>query len=104
MLRERDRVGGALRARVHRDLEPVAVRHGIRFEYVPVTRETKAEAEARQLALLREAGADFVVLARNPLVDITNTLSTVAVVADGRYFSPRDLDRMRIHIMELAGK
>ena len=48
----------------HRDLESVAARHGIRFEHVPVTRETKAAAEARQLELLREAGADLVVLAR----------------------------------------
>ncbi|HYV97152.1 MAG TPA: amidohydrolase family protein [Gemmatimonadaceae bacterium] len=48
--------------------------------------------------------ADFVVLARNPLVDISNTLSTVAVVADGRYYSPADLNRMRIHLIELAAK
>jgi imidazolonepropionase-like amidohydrolase len=48
--------------------------------------------------------ADLIVLARNPLVDIGNTRSIVAVVADGRYFSPRDLDRMRLHIMELASK
>ncbi|MEP7345490.1 MAG: amidohydrolase family protein, partial [Gemmatimonadaceae bacterium] len=48
--------------------------------------------------------ADLVVLARNPLVDIANTRSTVAVVADGRYYSPRDLDRLRLRIMELAGK
>jgi imidazolonepropionase-like amidohydrolase len=48
--------------------------------------------------------ADFVVLARNPLVDISNTLSTVAVVADGRYYSPRELDRMRLRIIELAAK
>jgi formyltetrahydrofolate deformylase len=48
----------------HRDLEPVAQRHGIRFEHVPVTAATKAEAERRQIELLREVGADFVVLAR----------------------------------------
>lgn len=48
--------------------------------------------------------ADLVVLARNPLVDIANTRSVVAVVADGRYYSSRDLDRMRLRIMELAGK
>ena len=33
-----------------------------------------------------------------------NTRSVVAVVADGRYYSPRELDRMRLRIMELAGK
>jgi imidazolonepropionase-like amidohydrolase len=48
--------------------------------------------------------ADLVVLARNPLGDIDNTRSIVAVVADGRYYSPRELDRMRLRIMELAGK
>jgi formyltetrahydrofolate deformylase len=48
----------------HRDLEPVARRHGVRFEHVPVTATTRAEAERRQLELLREAGVDLVVLAR----------------------------------------
>ena len=48
--------------------------------------------------------ADLVALARSPLVDIDNTRSVVAVVADGRYSSPRELDRMRLRIMELAGK
>ena len=48
--------------------------------------------------------ADLVVLTRNPLVDIANTRSVAAVVADGRYYSPRDLDRLRLRIMELAGK
>lgn len=48
--------------------------------------------------------ADFVVLQRNPLEDISNTLSTIATVADGRYYSPRQLNKMRIQIMELAAK
>jgi formyltetrahydrofolate deformylase len=48
----------------HRDLEPVAQRHGIRFEHVPVTAATRAKAERRQLGLLRETGVDLVVLAR----------------------------------------
>ena len=48
--------------------------------------------------------ADLVVLGRNPLVDIANTRSVVAVIADGRYYSPRELDRLRLRIMELAGK
>ena len=53
-----------------------------------------------------EAGkvADLVVLTRNPLVDIANTRAVVAVVGDGKYYSPRELDRMRLRIMELAGK
>jgi formyltetrahydrofolate deformylase len=48
----------------HADLEPVARRHGIRFEHVPVTAATREAAEARQLALLRETGSELVVLAR----------------------------------------
>jgi imidazolonepropionase-like amidohydrolase len=48
--------------------------------------------------------ADLVVLRANPLVDIANTRAVVAVVADGRYYSPRELDRLRLRIMELAGK
>jgi imidazolonepropionase-like amidohydrolase len=48
--------------------------------------------------------ADLVILERNPLLDIAHTRGVVAVVADGRYYSPRELDRMRLRIMELAGK
>jgi imidazolonepropionase-like amidohydrolase len=48
--------------------------------------------------------ADLVVLSRNPLVDIANTRSIVAVVADGRYFSTRSMDSLRLRIMELAAK
>jgi formyltetrahydrofolate deformylase len=48
----------------HRDLEPVARRHGIPFEHVPVTAATRAAAERRQLDLLRDAGVNLVVLAR----------------------------------------
>jgi len=47
--------------------------------------------------------ADLVVLARNPLADIANTRSVVAVVADGRYFSPAGLDSLRLRVMQLAG-
>jgi formyltetrahydrofolate deformylase len=48
----------------HTDLEPVARRHGVRFEHVPVTAATKTQAEQRHLALLAEHGIDLVVLAR----------------------------------------
>jgi formyltetrahydrofolate deformylase len=48
----------------HPDFAPVARRHGIRFEHVPVTAATKAESEQRQLDLLREERVDLVVLAR----------------------------------------
>ncbi|MFD2237407.1 formyltetrahydrofolate deformylase [Aureimonas populi] len=42
----------------HHDLD------GIPFHHLPVTKETKAEQEARILAIVEEAGADLVVLAR----------------------------------------
>jgi formyltetrahydrofolate deformylase len=59
---------GDLRAEIacvvsnHRDLEPVARGAGIPFHHIPVTPETKAEAEARALALIGDV--DLVVLAR----------------------------------------
>ncbi|MCJ7451828.1 MAG: formyltetrahydrofolate deformylase [Steroidobacteraceae bacterium] len=48
----------------HPDMALVAQRHRIRFEHVPVTRDTKEAAEQRQLELLREEEIDVVVLAR----------------------------------------
>lgn len=48
----------------HPDLGDVARHYGLAFHHVPVTAATKAEAEARQLAILRAAGTEFVVLAR----------------------------------------
>jgi formyltetrahydrofolate deformylase len=48
----------------HRDLEPVARRHGIRFEHLPVNAATRGDAERIQQELLGEAGVDLVVLAR----------------------------------------
>ncbi len=48
----------------HRDLESAATGYGLPFLHVPVTAETKAAAEARQLDLLREHGVGLVVLAR----------------------------------------
>ena len=53
-----------------------------------------------------EAGkiADLVVLARNPLVSIGNTRSVVAVVADGRFYSATELNKLRLQLLELAAK
>jgi formyltetrahydrofolate deformylase len=48
----------------HRDVENLAAFYGIRFEHVPVTATTRAEDEARQLALLEKNAVDLVVLAR----------------------------------------
>jgi formyltetrahydrofolate deformylase len=59
---------GDLRAEIacvisnHRDLEPIARGAGIPFHHIPVTPETKAEAEAAALDLLGDV--DLVVLAR----------------------------------------
>ena len=48
----------------HPDLRDTVVRHGIGFEHVPVTPDTKAEAEDRLLELVASHGIDVVVLAR----------------------------------------
>ncbi|GAC1492373.1 MAG: formyltetrahydrofolate deformylase [Vulcanimicrobiaceae bacterium] len=48
----------------HSDLEPLARAYGVPFHHVAVTAATKADAEARLLAIARDAAADLVVLAR----------------------------------------
>ncbi|WP_250447107.1 formyltetrahydrofolate deformylase [Actinotalea sp. C106] len=48
----------------HTALADVAAFYGIPFHHVPVTRDTKAEAEARLLGLVEELDAELVVLAR----------------------------------------
>ena len=48
----------------HMDLEKTAKAYGLAFHYIPVTPENKAEAEAKQVALLHEIGVELVVLAR----------------------------------------
>jgi formyltetrahydrofolate deformylase len=48
----------------HRDLEDVAAAAGIPFVHIPVTRDTKAAAEARLLEVVDEYQIDLVVLAR----------------------------------------
>ncbi|WP_019536776.1 formyltetrahydrofolate deformylase [Paenibacillus ginsengihumi] len=48
----------------HDDLRGVVEPLGIPYHYVPVTPDTKAEAERRHLELLQAAGVDVVVLAR----------------------------------------
>jgi formyltetrahydrofolate deformylase len=48
----------------HPDLAEAARGYGLPFVHIPVTAATKAEAEARQLALLRERQVELVVLAR----------------------------------------
>jgi formyltetrahydrofolate deformylase len=48
----------------HRDLEPLAAAHGVPFHHIPVTAETKADAEKQLLQLVDELEIDLVVLAR----------------------------------------
>lgn len=48
----------------HRDTEALAQFYGIDFQYIPVTKGTKAEAEAAQFKLFDEYGVDLIVLAR----------------------------------------
>jgi formyltetrahydrofolate deformylase len=48
----------------HRNAAPLAEFHGIPYHHLPVTPETKGEAEQRQLELLQAEIVDFVVLAR----------------------------------------
>jgi formyltetrahydrofolate deformylase len=48
----------------HDVLRPLVEAHGIEFVHVPVTPETKPEAEARMFELVEQHDVDFVVLAR----------------------------------------
>ncbi|HVU33409.1 MAG TPA: formyltetrahydrofolate deformylase [Opitutaceae bacterium] len=48
----------------HTDLADAARSYGLAFHHLPVTAETKAEGEARQLTLLRDLRVELVVLAR----------------------------------------
>jgi formyltetrahydrofolate deformylase len=48
----------------HMDLEPVARRFDIEFQYIPVNGENKAEQEAKEIELLKQHKIDFIVLAR----------------------------------------
>lgn len=48
----------------HLDLRPMAEREGIRFVYLPVTKDTKAQQEGELMKIVDETGTDLVVLAR----------------------------------------
>lgn len=48
----------------HLDYQKLVVNHDIPFHYIKVTKDNKAEAEARQMAIVEETGAELVVLAR----------------------------------------
>lgn len=48
----------------HLDLRPMAEREGIRFVYLPVTKDNKRQQELELLHLVEETGTELVVLAR----------------------------------------
>ena len=48
----------------HLDLKPIADQFNIPYYYIPVSKDTKKEAENTQLQLLKEHDIDFIVLAR----------------------------------------
>ncbi|GAA6209097.1 formyltetrahydrofolate deformylase [Cognatishimia sp. WU-CL00825] len=48
----------------HMDYQKSVVNADIPFHYIKVTKDTKAEAEARQMQVIEETGAELVVLAR----------------------------------------
>ena len=48
----------------HQDLEAVAKQFNIPYFHIPITNETKREAEKKQLQLLKDFEVDFIVLAR----------------------------------------
>lgn len=48
----------------HPDMQHVATQFGIEYHYIPVTKDTKAAQEAKQLEILKKHGVTFCVLAR----------------------------------------
>jgi formyltetrahydrofolate deformylase len=48
----------------HRDCEPLAASYGVPFHHLPVTAETKADAESRLLRMVDDLDVHLVVLAR----------------------------------------
>lgn len=75
----RGRLGAEIAAIVSNHPDPAwhAERHDIPFHHVPVTKETKAQAEAELLRIFERTGSDFVVLARYMQVlsdDMSRTL------------------------------
>src|SRR3546814_1919853 len=59
----------------HGDTRRIAEDAGIPFHLLPVTRDTKADQEEQVLALVKQTGADLVVLARYMQV-LSDNLST----------------------------
>ena len=62
----------------HPDLRGIAEFYGVPFHHIPVTRETKPEAEAKLLSLVDELGIHLVVLARYMQVLSDDTCQALA--------------------------
>ncbi|MBE6413367.1 MAG: formyltetrahydrofolate deformylase [Verrucomicrobiaceae bacterium] len=60
----------------HEDLRPLAETFGLKYHYIPVSKETKPQAEAKQLEIIRESGAELVVMARYMQILSENFLDT----------------------------
>lgn len=76
----RGRLGADIAAVIsnHEDARWLADRHNVPYHHIPVTKETKPEAEKALLNVLEDSGADLVVLARYMQVlspDLTAELS-----------------------------
>lgn len=48
----------------HLDYQKLVVNHDIPFHYIRVTKDNKAEAEAQQMRIIAETGAELIILAR----------------------------------------
>lgn len=60
----------------HPDLQHVGERFGIPYYVFPITKENKAEQEAKEMALLKEHDVNFIVLARYMQVISENMIKT----------------------------
>ncbi len=63
----------------HDDLRPLARLFGLPFETVPISKENKPEAESRELEIIKESGAELVVMARYMQILSENFLERAAV-------------------------
>ena len=48
----------------HNDLRVASEQYGVPYEHIPVTKETKSEAEAQQLSILKRTGIELLIMAR----------------------------------------
>jgi formyltetrahydrofolate deformylase len=48
----------------HRNFESLAASYGVPFHHIPMTKDGKAQAEAKQLEIINTEGAELVILAR----------------------------------------